>query len=118
MNKNKIILEHCPNFYKIINFEYFEDDLITAKLIKIYRSFIFSADITDQATINRVEEIDKVLGKYVADYSFRKEMKNSLLRLQLKKSNNILLDLVDNLIAIFNRYEEGTTRRIYVSHWI
>lgn len=118
MNKNKLILEHCPNFYKIINFEYFEDDLITAKLLKIYRRFIFGADISDSATINRVEEIDKVLGKYVVDYSFRKEMKHSLSNLQIKKSNNILLDLVDSLIAIFNRYEEGTTRRIYISRWI
>ena len=72
-----------------INFEYFEDDLITAKLLKIYRRVIFGADVSDRATINSVEENDKVLGKYVVDYSFRKEMKHSLSNLQIKKSNNI-----------------------------
>ena len=41
MKKNKIILKHCPNFYKIINFEFLEEDSISAKLIGIYENFIF-----------------------------------------------------------------------------
>ena len=40
MKKNKLILTHCPNFYKIINFEFSEDDKITAKLIELYKEFI------------------------------------------------------------------------------
>ena len=36
MNKNKQILKYCPNFYKIINFDFFEDDHFTEKLIAIY----------------------------------------------------------------------------------
>lgn len=43
MNKNKLVLEMCPNFYRIINFEYFEEDLVSGKLIKIYEDFIFKA---------------------------------------------------------------------------
>ena len=42
MNNNKLIIDNCPNFYKIINFDYFQDDLFTDKLIKIYRMYIFS----------------------------------------------------------------------------
>mgnify|MGYP003308419335 CR=1 FL=1 len=40
MKKNKIILKHCPNFYKIINFEFADDDRITSKLIEIYKDYI------------------------------------------------------------------------------
>ena len=118
MDKNKVILQYCPNFYKIINFDYFAEDLITDKLLKIYRSFIFSADINSPEQLGKVSEIDRVLAKYVDDYLFRKEMKHSLATLQIKRSNNILLSLVDSLISIFNNYEEGTTRKIYVSRWI
>ena len=35
MNKNKIILQYCPNFYKIINYD-FERDSLTDKLINVY----------------------------------------------------------------------------------
>ncbi len=118
MDKNKIILHYCPNFYKIINFDYFAEDLITDKLLKVYRSFIFSADVNNPEEIQKVAEIDKVLAKYVDDYLFRKEMKHSLTTLQIKKTSNVLQSLVDSIISIFNKYEEGTTRRIYVSRWI
>ena len=48
MNKNKYILNYCPNFYKIINFDYYKDDIITDKIINIYRSYIFSIDINNK----------------------------------------------------------------------
>ena len=35
MNKNKEVLKYCPNFYKIVNFVYDENDYITDKLIKL-----------------------------------------------------------------------------------
>ena len=31
---------------------------------------------------------------------------------------NKLLAIVENLIAIFNHYEEDTTRSIYIARWI
>ena len=31
MNKNKIVLQNCPNFYRIVNFEYFEEDVVKYK---------------------------------------------------------------------------------------
>ena len=35
MKKNKQILKHCPNFYKIVNFEFFEDDKLSEKYRKM-----------------------------------------------------------------------------------
>ena len=79
MKKNKIILKHCPNFYKIINFEFLEEDSISAKLIGIYENFIFDVDVESQSDIKTVEKLDFVINKYIDDYSFRKEMQRSLL---------------------------------------
>ena len=55
MNKNKQIIENCPNFYKIINFDYFEEDYFTANLIKIYRDFVFSIDPSSEEEITKVK---------------------------------------------------------------
>jgi len=119
MNENKQILKYCPNFYKIINFEFFEDDAFTAKLISIYEDFVFSANVADDEQLRLVSQIDKVLVKYIDDYLFRKEMKSSLMQLKVRHdSDNILVVIVKNIIKIFEIYEEGTTRKIYLARWI
>ncbi len=118
MNKNKLILEHCPNFYKIINFKYFEDDYITEKLLKIYRKFIFSIEITNTEDVKKASSIDALLAKYVDDYIFRKEIKYGITKLKFKKDENIIKSVIDSLLNIFDNYLEGTTRSIYIARWI
>ena len=51
MKKNKLIIKNCPNFYKIIDFEFYEDDYISEKLVKIYKDFIFDINIDDKKKI-------------------------------------------------------------------
>lgn len=119
MRKNKIILQHCPNFYKIINFEFSEDDSITLKLIEVYRNFIFNIDINNPEEIKLVEKIDFVINKYIEDYFFRKDMQSRLLNIRIKKSaSNILEQLVASIIDAFDSYESGYTRNIYFARWI
>ncbi len=119
MNKNKYVLSKCPNFYRIINFDYFEDDLVSEKLIKIYENYIFNIDITNEEEINLVKKIDYVLGKYMDDYMFRRKMQTEIMNVRIKKScPNVLKAVVESIVAIFTRYEEETTRNIYISRWI
>ena len=68
MNKNKLIIENCPNFYKIINFDYFEEDYFTANLIKIYRDFVFSIDPSSEEEITKVKETDLLGVRCVLPY--------------------------------------------------
>ena len=44
MNRNKDILKYCPNYYTIINFDFKDNDIVSDKLIKVYKSYIFSID--------------------------------------------------------------------------
>lgn len=118
MKKNKVILKHCPNFYKIINFEYFEDDKITEKLINIYNSYIFDINIEDNKEIKLIEKIDFILNKYIDDYYFRKEMQRSLLDVHVSTSDNILKSIVEAIVSAFESYEMGYTRNIYFARWI
>ena len=118
MRKNKLILKHCPYFYKIINFEYMEDDNISSKLIEVYKNYIFNIDIDNEDNLRRVEKIDFVLNKYIDDYFFRKDMKNRLLNVKVNKDNNFLKNIVEGVISAFDSYEMDYTRNIYFARWI
>lgn len=119
MNKNKLVLNNCPNFYRIVNFDYFEEDNVTERLIKIYENYIFNIDITNTDEVQIVKKIDYVLGKYIDDYLFRRKMQTEIVNVRIKKTcTDVLRAVVESIITIFNRYEEETTRTIYISRWI
>ncbi|MDD2505198.1 MAG: hypothetical protein PHF21_02860 [Bacilli bacterium] len=118
MKKNKMILKHCPNFYNIINFDYFEDDYISEKLVQIYKDFIFNIDLNNQEDIEMIKQIDLVINKYMVDYYFRKEMQRSMLNIRVQKSDNIIRDIAKSIIECFESYESGYTRNIYFARWI
>ena len=118
MDNSKLIIEHCPNFYKIVNFDYFEDDNFTACLIKVYREFIFSVNPLDTDDLKKVESIDKVLAKYIDDYVFRKTMKFELSQVKFENKEDLLQRLINSILGIFDKYEEGRTRNIYIARWI
>ncbi len=119
MRSNKEVLKYCPNFYRIVNFDYASDDYITEKLISIYEEYVFKIDVSNLEDIKTVEKIDKVLSKYIEDYAFRKELRKEVVEIRIKKScTDILRAIVESVITIFTRYEEYTTRNIYISRWI
>ena len=118
MHKNKMILKHCPNFYKIINFEYLEDDELSEKLIQVYHDFVFKVDSDNRVEISKLEELDLVLNKYIDDYFFRKELKKEMKKIKVRKGEDILLAIVNWIIKVFENYEVGYTRNIYFSRWI
>lgn len=118
MNNNKEILKYCPNYYNIVNFDFSETDLISEKLINIYKNYVFSINIQNREEIEKVQELDRVLSNYIHDYLFRSTLQKEIITVKVKKDNNILRNLVDIIIKIFTNYEEYTTRRIYISKWI
>ena len=118
MNRNKDILKYCPNYYTIINFDFKDNDIVSDKLIKVYKSYIFSIDEKNLEDIKRVEELDNVLASYIKDYLFRSTLQKEIMTVKVKKDNNVLKNLVDIIIKIFTNYEEYTTRKIYISKWI
>ena len=118
MNKNKAILKHCPNFYKIINFEYLEDDELSERLIRVYHDYVFKVDINNRVQVNKLEELDLVLNKYIDDYFFRKELRSEMKQIRIRKDEDKLTAIVNWIIKVFDNYEVGYTRNIYYSRWI
>lgn len=118
MKKNKIILKHCPNFYKINNFEFDEEDYITLKILNIYEDYIFNIDETNEIELKKIEDLDYVLSKYIDDYSFRKDVQQGLLNIRVKRNANIVETIINAILKIFEKYEEGYTRNIYFARWV
>jgi len=116
---NKEVLKYCPNYQRIINFEYTMEEEFTQKLINIYKNYIFSINILNEAEIKTVKDLDTVLNNYIEDHLFRTTIKKELLSARIKKnSTNILKAVVDFIIQIFDNYIESTSRKIYISRWI
>ena len=118
MNRNKYILTYCPNFYRIINFEYIKEDIITEKIISIYKSYIFGIDVNKKSELERIKELDYVLSKYLEDFYFRMELKKKFPYIEFVTTENIIETFVDNILNIYEKYLDGTTRKIYISKWI
>ena len=118
MKKNKHILKHCPHFYKIINFEYFEEDELSKKLLDVYEEYVFQVELENKNAVMKLEQLDIILNKYIDDDFFRKEVKAEMRRIKIKKGEDILNAIVNWIIHVFDNYEVGYTRNIYFSRWI
>lgn len=119
MDNNKIIISYCKNYEKINNADFLEDDTLSLQLVKIYKDFIFKIDIDNEIDVIKVKELDKTMGKYVDDYFFRKTLQKEILTIKVKKSTgDVIRIIVDSIISIFKKYEEDSTRKIYISRWI
>jgi len=118
MQKNKLILKNCPNFYKIKNYEFDENDYITLKIIGVYEDYIFNIYEKNKEELEKVKELDNILGKYIDDYTFRKEIQNGLMNLKIKRGSNIIDIIIDSILSLYYNYEDGYTRNIYFARWI
>ena len=119
MDRNKQILEFCPNFYKILEFTPYEDDKISGKLIKLYQKYIFEIDVNNEEDVESVKQLDHVISKYTDDYLFRKDMQKQIVNIKIRKdAKDILKEIIKSILKIFDNYEEYTTRVIYISRWI
>ena len=115
---NKKVLEHCPNFYNINNFTFFDDDYIIGRLIEIYRKFIFETDVNNEEDLKTLEKIDYVLNKYIEDYMFRKQLQKDVLNIRVKSGENLVRKTIEAINRFYDSYEAGYTRNIYFSRWI
>ncbi len=116
---NKIILKYCPNYYRIINEEFFDSDFISDKVIQVLQAFIFSVGIKNKTDLKKVSQLDKALVRYFDDREFKTYLTNHLVALKVSKSEtNIMKFIAESIIKTHEKYLEGFTRNLYVSKWI
>ena len=97
---------------------YLANRSIFKSFINIYSDYIFNIDENNKDELKKIEDLDYVLSKYIDDYSFRKETQNELLKLRIKRGSNIIDVMINAILKIFEKYQEGYTRNIYFSRWV
>lgn len=118
-DKAKEILSYCPNYNRIVNFEYLKDDKITSRLIRVYKDYVFEVNIQNSDEVKKLHDFDYVVGRYISDYAFRKELKKEIVNVKIKKScTDILRAIVESVLKIFDNYLENSTRKIRIARWI
>ena len=116
---NKIILKYCPNYYRIINEEFYDLDYVSDKVIQVLQTYIFSVDIKNKPELKRITELDKALVRYFDDREFKTYLTNHLIALKVsKKEPNIMRFIANSIIGAHEKYLEGFTRNLYISRWI
>jgi len=118
MNKDEYIIQYCPNFYRIINFNYKEEDDITKRLINIYKKCVFTIEPTTREELNELRQLDYVLSKYIDDSEFRESLQLHISHIDLKTKKDIIKAFINGLMDIYNSYLEGTTKKIHIARWI
>lgn len=118
MDKNRAVLNHCPHFYTIVNFEYYSDDIVSEKLIDIYSKFIFSVDINIPENLEKVEKLDEVLYKYITDYAFREQVKSDMMKIKVRRGENLLDTVVSAILGFHDSYMHFINRKVQLTRWI
>ena len=117
--KNKEIVKICKNYYKIVNSEIYDNDKMSANIIKIYTDYIFSMELLTQRDKEKLVIVDNIMYKYITDSRFKKEMISKLSSLKASKGISNIVDYVINkLIEYFEDYKDTYTRNIYIPRWI
>lgn len=116
---NKVVLKYCKDYYRIINEEFNELDVMSDKIIQVFQQYIFSIDIRNKEDIKRISALNKALVRYFEDREFKTILNNFLLALKVPKgTNNVTFIIVDSIIKEHLKYMEGFTRNIYIPKWI
>lgn len=116
---NKIVLKYCKDYYRIINEEFNELDIMSDKVIQVFQTFIFSIDVKNKQDIKKITALNNAVARYFDDREFKKILTTFLVSLKVsKKEANVIRYIAENIIEQYERYMEGFTRNLYIPKWI
>lgn len=107
-NRLEDVLNSCPNYDTIINFNIKANDEITRNLINYYEDFVF-LNFDDKKKLN---ELDLILFEYISNVNFYKFIQDRF------KHEGDVLPLFDELKQLYNEFTEKNLGRLENSVWI
>ena len=115
----KTILENCPNFDKIVHYEYSYGDYLSKKLIDWYRELIFSANGKDENQLMLIKALDRSLYLYVRDNKYKRGIRKVITVDELVLDNKeSIRNVIKKLIEFTSNYEKKEVREVSVSKWL
>lgn len=113
------VLQSCPNYDRIINYEYKYGDTLSEKLIDWYRELVFSANGKVESQLQIINAIDKSMYLYVSDNKYKKGLRKIITEDEVTlKDKERIKELLKKLIGYTNQYEKQTILEIDNSKWI
>lgn len=105
-----LIEKYSPNYDKIVNFLYEDDDFVSSRLITIYRDYLFGNN-------NRYKKkLDMVLGSYTDKSEFYRYVED-----YFRKDDNLLdtdEKILNKLIHLYDEFEKEKLRKINNTRWL
>jgi len=115
----KKILETCPHYDEIINFEFDYNDEVTIDLIDWYKDLIFSCDGNDENEKQIIKLIDNSMYMYVNDYKYRKGLSKLISPRDIDlNSDKSIRKLIKKILDYTNKYENIEILNVTSSRWI
>lgn len=113
------VLSNCPNYDKIVNYDYEYGDTLSSKLIDWYRELIFSCNYDDNRQLSIISQIDRSLALYVLDIKYKKGLSNVLSISDVSVDNvNLIEKVIKKIIDFTNKYENEEILNLVNNRWL
>ncbi len=113
------ILNSCPYYDRIVNYEYKEGDILSRDLINWYRELVFSADGTNQKQLKIISAMDRALYLYVRENKYKKGLTKVLNEDDVSVDNQrSIANTIKKILLFTNKYEEQEILNISNSVWL
>ena len=115
----KKILDNCPHYDMIVNYEYPYGDVLSKKLIDWYRELIFSANGNNENQLILIKTLDKSLYLYVKDNKYKRGIRKIIGVDDLSFNNKVTIkDSIKKLIEYTSNYEKKEVREVSIAKWL
>lgn len=113
------ILSNCPNYDKIVNYEYEYGDTLSSKLIDWYRELIFSCDGENTNQLRIIYQIDHSLSMYVEDNQYKRGLSKILSKDEVDLNNvGLIQNVIKKIIEFTNQYERDEILELVSNKWL
>lgn len=113
------ILNSCPYYDQIVNYEYQEGDFLSKALIDWYRELIFSADGFNEKQLKIISAMDRAMYLYVKENKYKKGLKKVLSENDISIDSQIsIANAIKKILMFTNSYEKQEILEISSSMWL
>ena len=102
----KKILETCPHYDEIVNYDFDYNDEMTIDLIDWYKDLIFSCDGNDENETSIIRMIDSSMYMYINDNKYRRGLTKIISTNDIDlNSERSIKKLIKKILDYTNKYE-------------
>lgn len=113
------VLQNCPHFDKIVNYEYPYGDVLSKKLIDWYRELIFSANENDEKQLMLINALDRSLYLYIRDNKYKRGLRKIITNEELTfDDKNLIKNVIKKLIEFTSVYEKKEVLEFNNAKWL